>query len=88
MVERANLDMRTRMRRFVRETTAYSRKAENHAHAVDLNFMASNFVIPHGTLSRRYGTPTTPAMAAGLENRVWSMLDVAERMDARQPIAA
>lgn len=60
MVERANLDMRTRMRRLVRQTTSFSRKAENHEHAVDLNFMVSNFVLPHGTLSRRYGTPTTP----------------------------
>ena len=35
MVERANLTMRHRMRRFVRKTTAFSRNAENHAHAVD-----------------------------------------------------
>ena len=86
--ERANLTMRARMRRFTRKTTGYSRKAENHAHAVDLNFMASNFCLPHGMLSRRYGRPTTPAMAAGLEGRVWSMLDVTERMDAGYQIAA
>ena len=50
--------------------------------------MASNFVLPHSTLTRRYGRPTTPAMAAGLEDRVWSMLDVAERMDLNYRIAA
>ena len=45
MVERANLAMRTRMRRFPRQTMGFSRKAINHAHAVDLNFMVSNFVL-------------------------------------------
>ena len=81
MVARANLAMRTRMRRFPRQTMGFSRKAITHAHAVDLNFMVSNFVLPHGTLTGRYGRPTTPAMAAGLESRAWSMLDVTERMD-------
>ena len=88
LVERANLTMRVRMRRFTRKTTGFSRKAENHAHAVDLNFMVSNFVLPHDTLTRRYGQRTTPAMAAGLEDRVWTMLDVTERMDDACQIAA
>ena len=80
--------MRACMRRFTRKSMGFSRKAENHAHAVDLNFMASNFVMPHHTPTQRYGEPTTPAMAAGLEQRVWSMLEVAERMDGSYRIAA
>ena len=55
---------------------------------MDLNFMASDFVMPHCTLTQREGKPITPAMAAGLESRVWSMLDVTRRMDEAYPIAA
>ena len=88
LVERANLTMRHRMRRFTRQSMGFSRKAANHVHAVDLNFMASNFVMPHRTLTERRGEPTTPAMAAGLERRVWSMLDVTRRMDETALIAA
>ena len=47
LVDRANLTMRGRMRRFTRQTIGYSRNAQNHAYAVDLNFITSNFVIPH-----------------------------------------
>ena len=88
MVERANLTMRGRMRRFTRKTTGFSRKRENHAHAVSLHFLASNFVFPHGTLSRRAGVPTTPAMAAMVAERPWTMLEVARRMDGSYQLAA
>ena len=88
IVERANLTMRERMRRFTRKTTGFSRKMENHAHMVDLHFMVTNFCLPHGTLTRRYGKPTSSAMAAGLEDRIWTMRDVAERMDDEHRIAA
>ena len=88
IVERANLTMRERMRRFTRRTTGFSRKMENHAHMVDLHFMVTNFCLLHGTLTRRYGKPTSPAMAAGLEDRIWTMRDVAERMDDEHRIAA
>ena len=81
IVERANLTIRTRMRRYVRKGIGYSRKAANHVHAADLHFLACNFIFTHATLNRRYGRPTTPAMAAGLASRPWTMRDVVDRMD-------
>ena len=82
MVERSNLQMRMSTRRFTRLTNAFSRKAENHAHAVSLSFMAYNFCTPHGTLTKARGGPkTTPAMAAGLTDRPWRMEDLLELMD-------
>lgn len=82
LVERSNLTLRTTTRRFTRLTTAYSRKAENQAHAVSLAFMAYNFCTPHGTLTKaRGGLKTTPAMAAGVADRVWKVEDVVSRMD-------
>ena len=81
IVERSNLTLRTTVRRFIRLTNAFRKKAENHAHAVSIEFMSYNFCTLHGTLTTRAkGLPTTPAMAAGLDDRV-SMPDVAERMD-------
>ncbi len=70
-VERQNLTMRMSMRRFTRLTNAFSKKAENHAHAVSLHFMHYNFVRIHKTLR------VTPAMAAGVTDRLWSIEDVA-----------
>lgn len=73
-VERQNLNMRMSMRRFTRLTNAFSRKVENHAAAVSLHFMAYNFLTPHGTLTRANGgRKTTPAMAAGVTDRVWAV---------------
>jgi IS1 family transposase len=69
-VERANLTMRMSMRRFTRLTNAFSKKLENHAHMVALYALWYNFVRVHKTLRM------TPAMAAGVETRLWSMEDV------------
>ena len=49
--------MRMGMRRFTRLTNAFSKKVENHAHAVSLHFMHYNFARPHQTLTKRYGKP-------------------------------
>jgi hypothetical protein len=74
-IERQNLTMRMGMRRFTRLTNAFSRKVENLAHAVSLHYMHYNFCRPHKSLSK--GTyPTTPAMAAGLSDHVWSIEEV------------
>lgn len=76
-VERANLTMRMSMRRLTRLTNAFSKKVENHAAAVGLHFMYINYCRPHQTLSGKgekgRGVPTTPAMAAGLTDHVWTI---------------
>lgn len=74
-VERANLTMRMSMRRFTRLTNAFSKKLENHAHAVSLNFMIYNFCKIHST------TRISPAMAAGIDDHLWSMEEVVMMAD-------
>jgi IS1 family transposase len=71
-VERQNLTMRMSMRRFTRLTNGFSKKVENHAHAISLHYMHYNFVRIHKTLR------ITPAMAAGIEKRLWSIEDIAQ----------
>jgi IS1 family transposase len=73
-VERQNLTMRMSMRRFTRLTNGFSKKIENHAHAVSLHYMHYNFVRIHKTLR------VTPAMAAGVTTRLWSIEDMAEQV--------
>ena len=80
-VERQNLSMRMGMRRFTRLTNAFSKKVENHAHAVSLFYMHYNFARPHQTLTRRYGRPTTPAMAAGVADYPWSLTQIVELLE-------
>lgn len=69
-VERQNLTMRMSMRRFTRLTNAFSKKVENHAHAVALHFMHYNFARVHQTLR------VTPAMAAGVTDHVWELNEI------------
>ena len=69
-VERQNLTMRMSMRRFTRLTNAFSKKIKNHAQAANLHFMYCNFVQIHQTLR------VTPAMAAGVTERVWEVEDI------------
>jgi IS1 family transposase len=66
-VERQNLTMRMNMRRFTRLTNAFSKKIENHAHALALYFMYYNFCRVHKTLR------ITPAMAAKVTDYVWDI---------------
>jgi IS1 family transposase len=84
-VERQNLTMRMSMRRFTRLTNAFSKKVENHAAAVALHFMTYNFVRPHATLAEAspHGPKIkqTPAMAAGVADRIWSLEDVVRLTD-------
>jgi IS1 family transposase len=74
-VERANLTMRMHMRRFTRLTNGHSKKLENHAHAIALNFMFYNFCKIHSTIR------VTPAMEAGIDDHVWSMEEVVMMAD-------
>lgn len=59
--------MRMSMRRFTRLTNGFSKKVDNHGHAVALYFMYYNFCRVHQTLR------VTPAMEAGLSDHVWGM---------------
>ena len=72
--ERQNLTMRMGMRRFTRLTNAFSKKLENHMLAIALYFMHYNFARPHKTLGKPY--PTTPAMAAGISDHIWTIEEI------------
>jgi AAA domain/IS1 transposase len=80
-VERQNLTMRVGMRRFTRLTNAFSKKVENHAHAISVHFTHYNFCQPHQTLTKKAGKRTTPAMAAGIAIYPWSLTQLAELLD-------
>jgi len=88
-VERSNLTMRMQMRRFTRLTNGFSKKAENHAHAVSLHFMFYNYCRPHTTLNKdRKGIKTTPAMASGLTDHVWTVEEILELMNPNRLLLA
>lgn len=78
-VERANLSIRMQNRRFTRLTNAFSKKFQSHVHALGLYFAFYNFIRIHKTLR------VTPAMQAGIADRVWSLEDIVALMDARAP---
>ena len=67
------------MRRFTRLTNAFSKKVENHAHSVALHFMYYNFCRIHRTLK------ITPAMAAGVTERLWEIGDIVKLIEAAEP---
>ena len=73
--ERQNLSMRMGMRRFTRLTNGFSKKVENHEHMVALYFMYYNFGRIHQTLR------VTPAMEAGISDRVWEIQDIVKLLD-------
>jgi IS1 family transposase len=81
-VERQNLTMRMSMRRFTRLTNGFSKKFDNHVHALALYFAFYNFCRIHKTLK------VTPAMAAGITDKLWSLEDIAERIEAAKPAPA
>ena len=74
-VERQNLTMRMHMRRFTRLTNAFSKKIENHCHAIALHFVYYNFVKIHKSLR------VPPAMQAGLIKRLMSIDDIVRLAD-------
>jgi hypothetical protein len=77
--ERQNLTMRMHMRRFTRLTNAFSKKIENHAYMIALYTVWYNFIKMHKTLRM------TPAMAAGVTDKLWSMDDLVAMMDEVAP---
>ena len=74
--ERQNLNIRMKNRRFTRLTNAFSKKAENLAYSIALDFMHHNFCRKHMTIK------TTPARAAGIANRTWTVKDIVELLPA------
>lgn len=72
-----NLTMRMGMRRFTRLTNAFSRKIDNHIYALSLYIVFYNFVQTHSAHR------TSPAMAAGAADYLWSMSDIVALIDAR-----
>jgi hypothetical protein len=81
-VERQNLTMRMSMRRFTRLTNGFSKKLENHAHAVAIHFLHYNFCRIHKTLR------VTPAMESGLSDHVWSLEEMIALLDRPNVAAA
>jgi hypothetical protein len=73
IIERQNLTMRMSMRRFTRLTNAFSKKLENLQAAVGLHFARYNLVRVRKTLR------VTPAMAAGVTDRLWSLEELVEQ---------
>jgi hypothetical protein len=77
-VERQNLSVRISIRRYTRLTNAFSRKLENHAAAVALYYFSYNLIKIHGTLR------CTPAMAAGVTDRLWEISDLVALLEAKE----
>jgi IS1 family transposase len=78
--ERNDLNVRMHSRRMTRLTNAFSKKVQNHAHAMALHFLYHNFVRIHQTLK------VTAAMAAGVTRRLWEMKDVVHMLEAWEAI--
>jgi hypothetical protein len=78
-VERQNLTMRMHMRRFTRLTNAFSKKIENHCHAIALHFVYYNFVKIHKSLR------VPPAMQAGLIKRLMTIEDIVRLVPEDEP---
>ena len=75
-VERAFLTVRQELKRFERQGLGYSKSLAMHKLAVAIHFGVYNFVRRHHTLG------TTPAVAAGLEEKRWSLEQVVEMTEA------
>jgi IS1 family transposase len=78
-VERSNLSIPIQNRRFTRLTNAFSKKFQSHVHALGLYLAFYNFCRIHKSLR------VTPAMEAGIADRVWTMEDIVALIDARAP---
>jgi len=75
-VERHNQTIRMGMRRFTRLTNAFTKRVKNHCHALALYFVFYNFMKQHKSLKG-----LSPAMAAGVSGRLWSVEDIVALID-------
>lgn len=76
--ERQNWTVRTNLRRYTRLSNGFSRKIENHAAAVALNYFAYNYIRIHRMLR------VSPAMAAGVTNRLFEVADLVALLEERE----
>jgi IS1 family transposase len=81
-VESHNQKIRQQNRRFTRLTACHSKKIDNHVHHLAIYFVFYNFARVHSSLRM------SPAMAAGIETRLWDIEDVVRLMDAEEMKAA
>jgi IS1 family transposase len=81
-VERMNLNLRMGLRRFTRLTNAFSKKFENHCHAIAIYFAYYNFCRVHQTLR------VTPAMEAGLTDHIWTIGELLQLTEIKLDAAA
>jgi hypothetical protein len=79
-VERQNLTMRMQMRRFTRLTNGFSKKIDNHKHAIALHYFHYNFIRKHQTIK------TTPAVMAGVADKVWTMADFVALLEREEAL--
>ncbi len=77
-VERSNLSFRMHVRRYTRLTNAHSKKFENHCHMVALYTTWYNFARINSAVRM------SPAMAAGISDRLWSMKDIVGLVEAAE----
>jgi hypothetical protein len=64
------------LKRYTRLSNAFSKRIDNHCHVLALYFVWYNFVRIYKTLR------VTPAMAAGVTDRLWEMKDIVDLIDA------
>ncbi len=81
-IERQNLTVRMQNRRFTRLTNAFSKKWANHEHAIALHYFYYNFCRKHMTLG------TTPAIAAGVTDKAWSVADLVRLLEKEERLRA
>jgi hypothetical protein len=74
--ERNNLNVRMHSRRLTRLTNAFSKRVENHRHAMALHSCITISSRIHNTLR------TTPAMAARVPKRLWEIDDLVDVLEA------
>jgi len=67
------------MRRFTRLTNGFSKKLENHMHAISLHYMFYNFGRIHKSLS------ISPAMEAGVTDHLWTLEEIASLAPEDKP---
>jgi IS1 family transposase len=79
-IERQNLTVRMSNRRFTRLTNAHSKKVENHQHSVALHYFHYNFCRVHQAIK------TTPAMAASIADKVWTMVDFVKMLEREEEL--